>query len=340
MRRTATRGLVSETVVLVCRAAARALSFGQEHAQGRALAGTERTARITSRRLLVALVAVLFSAACGAGASDTDSSAPIELPIVTVLAAGDIGDCVGAGDEATAALLTEHPDVPILALGDLAYESGTSEEFATCFGSSWGAHKARIYPVPGNHEYHQAGAAPYFAYFSSRAGENGLGHYSFDLGAWHLVALNSERDLGEDGAQLRWLRADLAANKRPCVLAFLHKPRFTMADYDDDPAMQPFWSALAGAGAEVVLTAHDHNYQRYKPLNAAGKLAADGTRQFVVGTGGGGNLDHIRPDTRRDAASGDTLGLLELTLRPDGYDWRFLPVAGQTFTDSGSGGCR
>jgi hypothetical protein len=296
------------------------------------------------RYALLGIALFPLTAVCGGSGSGTAAQrsevAPITAgtqPVVTMLAAGDVGDCYGTGDEATAALLAERPDDPIFALGDLAYESGTTQEFANCFAPTWGAHTARIYPVPGNHEYLQPGADPYYAYFSTRAGPYGLGYYSFDLGAWHLIALNSERDIQDSGAQLNWLRADLAANTRPCVLAFWHKPRFTKADYDDDPGMQPFWSALASAGGDVVLTAHDHNYQRYKPLDASGGFADGGTREFVVGTGGM-RLDELRPDVRRDAGS-TTWGLLELTLRPDGYDWRFLPVD-EVFTDTGSGRCR
>lgn len=256
---------------------------------------------------------------------------------VTVLAAGDVGACDSKGDEATAAVLATRPDTPILVLGDLAYPAGRAEDFERCF-ASWGAFASRMFPVPGNHEYLTPGAGPYFDYFGDRAGTRGLGYYSFDLGGWHLIALNSERDTKAEGAQVRWLRADLAAHPTECVLAFWHKPRYGAGEYADLKDAQAFWTALAEARADVILNGHDHNYQRYQPMDASGRANAEGLREFVVGTGGKERYA-LKPDSRREAASDRAWGVLELTLRPGTYDWRFVPVAGATFEDSGSASC-
>jgi acid phosphatase type 7 len=227
----------------------------------------------------------------------------------------------------------------VLTLGDNAYESGTAFQYTNCYGPTWGRHKARTRPSPGNHEYQTANASGYFGYFGSAAGPPGRGYYSFDAGPWHLVSLNSERETGATAAQAAWLRADLAATSAPCVLAFLHRPRFTAGNYSDFASMQPLWDVLYAANADVVLSGHDHVYERYRPMNPAGLAdAARGLRQFVVGTGGRGHYA-LRADSRREAGRTGTFGILKMTLRATGYDWQFLPVAGQTYSDAGSGSC-
>jgi hypothetical protein len=252
-----------------------------------------------------------------------------------VLAAGDVASCDSNGDEQTAALLDAHPGT-VLVLGDSAYESGTLAEFQTCYHPTWGRHKNRTRPTPGNHEYLTPGADGYFRYFGRAAGTPGKGYYSFDLGSWHLVSLNSER---VTRAQVRWLRADLARTSADCVLAFWHTPRWTGGRYYDDPGTAPLWNALYDARADVVLTAHDHNYQRYPPMNKRGAVdRVRGIRSFVVGTGGRHRYE-LRPDRRRRTANDQTWGLLKLILRPAAYSWRFIPVAGAHYRDAGSARC-
>jgi hypothetical protein len=264
--------------------------------------------------------------------SRAESSDPV------VLAAGDIADCNATGDSATAELLDAHAGT-ILTLGDHAYEHGTAQEFADCYEPTWGRHKARTLPAPGNHEYHTPGAAGYFGYFGSAAGPGDRGYYSFDLGSWHLISLNSERDTGLEGAQVAWLRNDLAATSADCVLAYWHQPRWTSGAYTDGAAVQHLWSVLYEAGADVVLAAHDHNYQRYPRMSSTGAVDNErGIRSFVVGTGGRHRYA-LKPDARREGGSDGTWGLLELTLQPGSYSWRFLGVAGSTYTDSGSDVC-
>jgi hypothetical protein len=253
-----------------------------------------------------------------------------------VLAAGDIATCGEDGDERTAALLDSQPGL-VLALGDNAYEHGTLAEFRECFGPSWGRHKRRLRPAPGNHEYISGGSG-YFRYFGRAAGPPGRGYYSFNLGTWHIVSLNSERGTQPHSSQVRWLRADLARSKARCVLAFWHRPRWSSGQYGDHSTTAPLWNALYDARADVVLAGHDHNYQRYPPMNKRGELdSARGIRSFVVGTGGR-RLYALRPDPRRRTAQAHTFGVLRLTLRPAGYAWRFLPVAG-TYSDARSARC-
>ncbi len=264
------------------------------------------------------------------------STAPAEA---IMLAAGDVADCNSSGDEATATLLDQNPTGTIAALGDLAYESGTAAEFANCYQPTWGRHKARTKPAPGNHEYNTPNATPYYDYFGAAAGTRGQGYYSYDLGAWHVIALNSESDFGAAGAQVAWLKQDLAATSARCVLAYWHKPRYTTGNYNDFAAYQPFWQALYDANAEVVLSGHDHNYQRYRPQNASGALdAARGVRQFVVGSGGRGHYA-LRADARREAGNDTAFGILKLSLRADSYAWSFIPAAGSSYTDSGTSTC-
>jgi acid phosphatase type 7 len=257
-----------------------------------------------------------------------------------VLAAGDIASCVNDNDEATARILDANPSAAVLTLGDNVYDAGTVAEFANCYAPSWGRHRARTHPAPGNHDFATSGAAGYFGYFGDRAGPSTAGYYSFDIGDWHLISLNSERDAGASGAQVAWLRSDLAATAKKCVLAYWHKPRFTAGTYSDFADYTAFWRELYAAGAEVVLNGHDHNYQRYRPMTPAGAIdAVGGIREFVVGTGGVGSYP-LQPDSRRDVAGTNIFGVLELTLRSDSYDWKFLPAKGTIFTDSGTGACR
>jgi Calcineurin-like phosphoesterase len=266
------------------------------------------------------------------------ATSPAQSPDPVVLAAGDIADCNSTADSATAELLDDSAGT-ILTLGDNAYEDGTAQEFTQCYEPTWGRHKARTFPTPGNHDYHTPSAAGYFGYFGSAAGPDGRGYYSFDLGVWHVVSLNSERDTDAAGAQIAWLKADLAATSADCVLAYWHRPRWTSGKYGDQVGVQPLWDALYDAGADVVLAGHDHNYQRYPPMDRSGARDLNrGMRSFVVGTGGR-HLYPLTADARREAGSDTTWGILELTLHAGGYSWRFRGVAGSSYTDSGTGEC-
>jgi 3',5'-cyclic AMP phosphodiesterase CpdA len=252
---------------------------------------------------------------------------------VTLLAAGDIASCASDGDEATAKILARTPGT-IAALGDLAYDRGTAEELRDCYGPSWGRFLARTRAALGNHEYGTGNADAAIAYF----GLPPNGWYSYDLGAWHIVVLNSNCSLvggcDEGSPQVRWLEDDLAAHPARCTLAYWHHPRFSSGIHGSDSTMAPIWRVLARAGADVVLAGHDHDYERFAPFG--------GIRSFVVGTGGKSRYPLLFPlrRPRSIARSWSADGVLRLTLRPAGYDWRFLPAAGASFTDAGTGTCR
>ncbi len=261
-----------------------------------------------------------------------------------LLAAGDIADCASAGDEATAALL-DTLDGTVAAIGDTAYLEGTAAQFAQCYEPSWGRHKARTRPAVGNHEYRTAGAAPYYAYFGAAAGEPGKGYYSYDLGQWHVVVLNSNCAVvscAAGSAQERWLRADLAADTSACTLAYWHHPLFTSAaNHSALTAVRPLYQALYDDRADLVLTGHNHNYERFAPQDPQGRLdTARGMRQFVVGTGGASLYAFGTPQPNSEVRNATTYGVLRVTLRSAGYDWLFVPEAGKSFTDSGTGACR
>ena len=256
-----------------------------------------------------------------------------------LVGAGDIADCGSTGDEATAALLDGIAGT-VFTTGDNAYSSGTPEQFAQCYEPGWGRHRARTRPAPGNHDYGTSGASGYYAYFGANAGEAGKGYYSFDLGEWHVISLNSNIDMSAGSAQEQWLRADLAATTRACVLAYWHHPRFSSGAHGSDTGPQPLWQALYDFGAEVVLAGHDHNYERFAPQTPDGvRDDARGIREFVVGTGGVGFRSVSAPIANSESTTDATFGVLKLTLMSGGYAWEFVPVAGATYRDSGAGTC-
>lgn len=264
---------------------------------------------------------------------------------MVLVGAGDIARCDGEGDEATARLLEDIPGT-VFTLGDNAYQKGSRSDFAECYDPSWGRHKDRTRPAVGNHEYATPGAEAHFDYFGDAAGNPERGYYSYDLGAWHIVVLNSNCSEVEGGCtpgspQERWLRADLKASESECTLAYFHHPRFSSGEeYGDHLSVRPFWRALYDHGADVVLSAHEHSYERFAPQTPDGEPdSSRGIRQFVVGTGGGQlyGFDEARPNSQ--ARNSDTLGVLKLTLRPGRYEWEFVPVEGGSFRDSGTGRC-
>jgi uncharacterized protein YjdB/PKD repeat protein len=256
-----------------------------------------------------------------------------------LVGAGDIGVCGLDGKEQTARLLDNIPGT-VYTTGDNAYDDGSDADFANCYDASWGRHKARTRPSPGNHEYHTAGASGYFAYFGENAGPAGRGYYSYNLGEWHIISLNSNVSMSSTSAQVTWLKADLAANPAECTLAYWHHPRFSSGDHGNSSSTQPLWDVLYAAGADVVLAGHDHSYERFAPQTPTG--VADpvrGIREFVIGTGGAGfySFGTVKPNS--EVRNTGTWGVLQLTLRSGEYEWKFVPVAGQTFTDEGSGTC-
>jgi acid phosphatase type 7 len=273
----------------------------------------------------------------------TTTAAPAAEEDPVLVAAGDIacvpGMAVTAAEcqhEATARLVESlDPDV-VAVLGDLQYEYGEAANFAASYDPTWGRFKDRTRPAVGNHEYAGGRAPGYYGYWGAAAHPPG-GWYSYDLGTWHVVVLNSVCSVvgcDEGSEQLAWLRADLAANPRACTLAYFHHPRVTSGLHGPDTSVQPLWDALVAAGTEVVLGGHDHHYERLQ--------TPEGIRQFVVGTGGRNLYPVLGRADGSEVVDTRTFGVLALTLRPDRYDWRFVPIPGSRsgFTDEGSAPCR
>jgi hypothetical protein len=260
-----------------------------------------------------------------------------------LVGAGDIASCSSTGDEATADLLAGIEGT-VATLGDNAYESGTSAEFSGCYEPSWGRQKARTMPSVGNHEYYTAGASGYFGYFGAAAGDPQQGYYSYPLGSWHVIVLNSNcvavGGCGAGSAQVQWLKDDLGAHPNACTLAYFHHPRFSSSTRGNNSAMVPFWEALYEGGAEVVLNGHAHHYERFAPQTPGGQADLErGIRQFVVGTGGKSLNSFGTVQANSEVRFADAFGVIKLTLHPEGYDWQFVTVPSATVTDSGSGSC-
>ncbi len=298
--------------------------------------------------LQLALLVVLL--ALGSGLPLV-SSAPVTDAVSVagadpvLVAAGDIASCDSRGDEATAKLL-DRLGGRVATLGDHAYRSGSRSEFDRCYDPTWGRAKNRTRPAAGNHEYNTPDADAYFDYFGAAAGNPRTGYYSYDLGRWHVVVINSNcSEVGGCGAgspQHDWLLADLAAHPADCTLAYWHHPRFSSGSkHGGSSEMQPIWQALYDHDADLVLSGHEHNYERFTPQDPTGKADPErGIRQFVVGTGGGkGHYPFGRIADNSEKRNSDTFGVLKLRLHPTSYGWEFVPVAGKSFHDSGSSAC-
>jgi acid phosphatase type 7 len=286
-----------------------------------------------SSAMLLACIAALLTALPGAS----------KMRSVTLVGAGDIGRCDDRSDRKTARLLGRIPGT-VFNLGDSAYPDGTRAQFRDCYAPTWGKYKKRTRPTAGNHDYHTAGAKPYFNYFRWRAGRP-RGYYSYDRGTWHIVALNSncEEVGGCDwkSAQGRWLRRDLARNRARCTLAYFHHPLYASGSGEDSPEVKPFWHILYNHHADVILNGHAHRYERFARITPSGKRSsARGIRQFIVGTGGARGEPQKGPDEPRvQAKKVGAPGVLKLELGSGFYHWKFVPVAGRNYTDSGRARC-
>jgi hypothetical protein len=273
------------------------------------------------------------------------TSTPVPEGDPVLVGAGDIASCNSSGDEATAKLLDGIAGT-VFTVGDNAYDSGTADEFDECYGPSWGRFVDRTRPAAGNHDYGAPGAKGYFYYFGSAAGDPAKGYYSYDLGAWHIIVLNSNcMDIvggcGQGSPQEQWLRSDLAAHPTQCTLAYWHHPLFgSSGQHIEVEDVQAFWHDLYQAGAEVVLNGHAHNYERLAPLDPSGAPDPDrGIREFIVGMGGSEHRPVSDLSPASEAHNDDTYGVLKLTLHENSYDWQFVAEAGKPFADAGSGTC-
>ena len=258
--------------------------------------------------------------------------------------AGDIGTCNSNNDEATAKLIDNIPGT-VFVLGDNVYENGTNAEFQNCYHPTWGRHKARTKPSAGNHEYNTSGAAGYYNYFGAAAGDPTKGYYSYELGAWHIVVLNSNISMSSTSAQVNWLKADLAAHANLCTVAYWHHPLYSSTGGTGSGGLtystvRASWDALYAGGADLVLGGHRHFYERLAPMKPSGaRDDAFGVREMIVGSGGksGGSVTNAFPTS--EVRDGATFGVLKLYLYEDSYAWKFVPIAGKTYTDSGSTAC-
>jgi hypothetical protein len=313
-----------------------------------------RAAAVASYATVTTVKAATATASAAPTATATETPLPTEtisptetITPLTLVGAGDIAVCGALGAEITARLIEQFPGASVFTAGDNTNELTTQPaSLKPCFDQTWGGFKERIRPAPGNHEYFYEGASDYFAYFGAAAGAPGQGWYSYGLGGWHIVVLNSECDqvggCQAGSPQETWLKADLAANPALCSLAIWHRPRFSSGYHGSDPVTQDLWKDLYAAGAEMVISGHDHDYERFAPMDAGGVLdPARGIIQFVVGTGGVPGPGAIRPTHAGNSQVIITgvYGVLKLSLRPDGYDWQFIPEPGKSEGDGGIGKC-
>jgi hypothetical protein len=259
---------------------------------------------------------------------------------VVLVGAGDIADCDEEGEHATARLLDGIEGV-VFTLGDHAYPDGTVSEFSRCYAPTWGRHKARTRPAPGNHDYHLVHGIPYHEYFGAASGTAGKGYYSYDAGAWHVIVLNTSIPINSSSPQIQWLRSDLAQHAgSACTLAYFHRARFSSGRHGSSTTPLAAWRVLYEAGADVVLSAHDHVYERFAPQTPDGSAdTVRGIRQFTVGTGGAGlsELGTLQPNS--EVLDNTHFGVLKLSLGPTGYRWHFLNAADGATLDSGSAAC-
>jgi hypothetical protein len=287
-------------------------------------------------------VAAVLCAGCGSSSSQTLPKTPFYF-----IGAGDIAQCGAEAPQNTAAeqtakLIRANPEATVYTLGDNVYDSGTETEFSNCYAPTWGTFLDRTYPCPGNHDYGTPDAAGYFGYYGGRAGGGRKGYYSYDVGTWHMVSLNSNVDAQTGSEQDRWLRLDLQAHKSSrCVLAYWHHPVFSSsAGHGNDPKMADLWKTLFEHGADVVLSGHDHGYERFARQRHDGTADPLGPREFVVGTGGAGMYGFLPPRPNSEVRIESAFGVLRFALWEDSYDWLFIPVDPAARLDSGHGVCQ
>jgi Calcineurin-like phosphoesterase len=277
------------------------------------------------------------------------TSARKDTNTFTLVGAGDIAWCGNlSGAQATAKLIDKIPGT-VFAAGDLAYDRGTYEEFENCYQPTWGRFKKRTKPAPGNHEYNGSEASGYFRYWGAQVGDPEKGYYSFELGAWHIIALNTNCEVkalggcAEGSPEEVWLREDLAAHANSCIVAFGHHALFSSgfsARHARHTELRPFWKDLYAAHADLILAGHEHSYERFAPQDADGNADPEhGIRQITVGTGGKSHTFLGFPQANSEVRNSDTFGVLKLTLSPGKFKWEFVPEAGGKFEDSGEGTC-
>ena len=282
------------------------------------------------------------SASGSARTASTSAPAPSASSDPVLVGAGDIADCELDSGAATANLLDTIAGT-VFTAGDNAYPDGSAANFRDCYAPTWGRHLDRTRPAAGNHEWETKDLGGYFDYFGARAAPDGESWYSYDLGAWHVIVLDSDCTLvggcGPGSAQGGWLDADLRASSAVCTLAIWHHPRFSSGEHGSDTSVWPFWDALYRAGADVVVNGHDHDYERFGPQDPAGREdKARGMRQFVVGTGGAVLRGFPTVAAHSEVRLNASHGVIRFVLHPGTYEWSFIPSSGDA-GDSGSEDC-
>jgi hypothetical protein len=288
------------------------------------------------------LIALTVLAGCHSSPSaPTEPVPPPSGPTTAVLiGAGDIGDCTKNAVAETAKLL-DNVFGTVFTTGDNVYDTGTMANYVGCYGPNWGRQLSRTRPSPGNHDYDGEGPGAYFAYFgiTGAAGPDGQGYYSYDAGNWHVLSLNSMIPIGNGSAQLSWVQDDLAASKAGCTAVYWHHPLFSSAQNGPQAFVRDLWRVLYQNNVDVVINGHDHVYERFSLQDPDGNSdVRRGIRQFTVGTGGATlyAFGATRPNSQARSA---TWGVLKLFLETNSYTWQFIPIAGETFSDSGNGAC-
>jgi acid phosphatase type 7 len=291
---------------------------------------------------LAAVVSLAAALACGSDppTTPTPPTPPPQIPTTAYLVgAGDIADCTQPFAEATAKLLDSIPGT-VFTVGDNVYPSGTAERFANCYASTWGRHLARTRPAPGNHEYDVPGATPYFEYFAGMEGSGAAGYYAFDAGNWRVLVLNSAVPIAAGTAQYAWVQSELAWNKTQCTLVLMHHPLFSSSQHGPQAFVRDVWRVLYQNNVELVVAGHDHGYERFAPQDPDGRSdPTRGLRLIVAGTGGCVNYAYTGVQANSEVRAA-VHGVLKLTLQSTSYTWQFVPIAGESFTDSGTGTCR
>jgi len=305
--------------------------------------------------VLVLPLAVVGAVCWPSGRLTAQSADPV------LIGAGDVADGLNlnlSGAMATAALIDAYPNATVFADGDMPHNNGTEGDFARAYEPTWGRFKNRTIPAIGNHEYYALNGTAYFNYFGAAAGDATKGYYSLNLGAWHIIVINSG-DMcypvacSAGSPQELWLKNDLATNTQPCTLALWHEPLYTSVasgqGVSPNTGMQAMWQDLynanltpnaAKAKVDLVVNGHIHNYERFAPQDANGNLdTANGIVEIVAGTGGASHFTFGTAAANSLVRNSTAFGVLKLTLHSSSYDWQFIPVAGQTFTDSGTQAC-
>jgi hypothetical protein len=256
-----------------------------------------------------------------------------------VLATGDSRSGCDSGATATANLLSRYASSTLLLFNGDATNTGAFSEFSTCFNTTYGKYKAQIRPEPGNHEYGTSGGSGYYSYYGTQAKPQGQSYYSFNIGTWHIVGLNSEIDVSATSAQPAWLKNDLAANRTQCTLAYWHEPRWSSGNHGNNTFVSALWQTLYDNNVDLVFNGHDHDYERFAPQNPSGVAdSARGIREFVIGTAGAPPYAFSTIRANSEAKMTGSYGLVQFTLHPSSYDWKWIGATG-SFADSGTTAC-